>query len=345
MMSTFLESKNLMIKTPESADFNNLYALQTDPAVMKYIGQGVRTEAEIKLGLDKAITHFQKHGFSLGSVFAKESGQFIGRAGLIYVAYNDTQPDIEIGYALHQFAWNKGYGIELAKALIDWGFAFLPINKLVADTHPNNERSRRVLEKAGMNYIGIGTYENNEAAWYSIHKSSIEQSKIKLIPAALENYPNIQNLARFYVYDISEFMGQTEDWEMPENGLYECMDLKKYWEDEDSFPFVVRYENELAGFAIIDKKGSDPKVDFNMAQFFIVRKFKNKGIGRSIAEQCFKKFPGEWEVRVIPGNEGAYRFWRSTIKKYCDGNFSEYTREVPHITNGKKNIFRFNSQI
>lgn len=170
-------------------------------------------------------------------------------------------------------------------------------------------------------------------------------SKIKLIPAALENYPNIQNLARFYVYDISEFMGQTEDWEMPENGLYECIDLKKYWEDENSFPFLVRYENELAGFAIIDKKGSDPKVDFNMAQFFIIRKFKNKGIGRSIAEQCFKMFPGEWEVRVIPGNEGAYRFWRSTIKKYCDGNFSEYTREVPHITNGKKNIFRFNSQI
>ncbi|KTD11900.1 GNAT family acetyltransferase [Legionella gratiana] len=172
-MNLFLETKNLIITAPELADFNNLYALQTDADVMKYIGQGIRTETEIMAGLEKAMAHYKKYGFSLGCVFEKESTQFVGRAGLIYVAYNDSQPDIEVAYALHKTAWNKGYGLELAKTLITWGFQNIAIEKLVADVHPKNERSRRVLEKAGMNYVGMGTYENKEVAWYSISRKMI----------------------------------------------------------------------------------------------------------------------------------------------------------------------------
>ncbi|ARB92827.1 GNAT family N-acetyltransferase [Legionella longbeachae] len=344
-MSLFLETKNLIIKAPQLADFNNLYTLQTDADVMKYIGQGIRTEAEIMAGLEKAIAHYEKYGFSLGCVFEKESAHFVGRAGLIYAAYNDSQPDIEVAYALHKTAWNKGYGLELAKALITWGFQNISIERLVAYVHPGNERSRRVLEKAGMSYAGLGRYGNTEVAWYSIANLSAVHDKIELIPATLEDYPVVQNLGRFYVYDMSEYIGDEEGWEIPADGLYECIDFRKYWEDKNSFPFIIRYKKELAGFAIVDKIGSDAGVEFNMAQFFIARKFKNKGIGRYVAEQCFKKFSGEWEVMVLPGNEGAYQFWRSTIKQYSKNNFTEYTREILHLNNSKKNIFRFNSSI
>ncbi|KTD72462.1 GNAT family N-acetyltransferase [Legionella tucsonensis] len=344
-MSLFLETKNLIINAPTLADFDNLYALQSDAEVMEYIGQGVRTRAEVMTGLEKAITHYEKHNFSLGCVFEKESGIFVGRAGLIYLAYDDSQPDIEVGYALTKTSWNKGYGMELARALIHWGFAHLSIKKLVGVIHPDNERSRKVLEKAQMNYVGRTNYWNNEVAMYEIHKPYIDYNNIRLIPATLEDYPTIQNLGRFYVYDMSEYLGNQAGWEIPEDGLYECIDFKKYWQNENSFPFVVRYENELVGFVIVDKKGSEPGVDFNMAQFFVVRKFKNKGIGQYIAEQCFKKFPGIWEVMVMPGNEGAYRFWRATMKHYSGNNFTEYTREIVHLNNSKKNIFRFNSQI
>ena len=58
-MSIFLETKRLIINTPESVDFDNLYALQTDADVMQYIGQGVRTSAEVTSGLEKA-TEFVK---------------------------------------------------------------------------------------------------------------------------------------------------------------------------------------------------------------------------------------------------------------------------------------------
>jgi [ribosomal protein S5]-alanine N-acetyltransferase len=343
-MSIFLETKRLIINTPESTDFDNLYALQTDADVMQYIGQGVRTSAEVTSGLEKAIAHQKKYGFSLGCVFEKESRVFVGRAGLIYLAYDDTQPDIEVGYALTKAAWCKGYATEIANALINWGFQHLPVTKLVAVINPRNDRSRRVLEKVRMNYVGLAHYWNSEVALYDIHKPNVDYRKIKLIPATLEDYPVIQNMGRFYVYDMSEYLGKDEGWEIPENGLYECIDFKKYWEDKNSFPFLVRYQNEIIGFAIIDKKGSNAEIDFNMAQFFILRKFKNKGIGMYVAQECFKKFPGIWEVMVIPGNEGAYRFWRSTIINYAPGDFIEYTRDIAHFNNSRKNIFKFESE-
>ena len=155
---------------------SNLYALQSDADVMKYVGQGARTQSEVMIGLEKAITHQKKYGFSLGCVFAKESGDFVGRAGLIYFAYDDTQPDIEIAYALTKNAWNKGYATELAKTLIDWAFQNLSITKLVAVINPDNDRSRHVLEKVKMNYVRRAHYGDNEVALYDIHKTNINDS-------------------------------------------------------------------------------------------------------------------------------------------------------------------------
>jgi ribosomal-protein-alanine N-acetyltransferase len=174
-------------------------------------------------------------------------------------------------------------------------------------------------------------------------KVTIDYSQFKLIPAPIEQYPTIQNLGRFYVYDMSEYLGDEEGWEMPEDGLYECIDFKKYWQTDDAFPFLVRYDHELAGFVIVDKKGSDSQIQFNMAQFFILRKFKGKGVGRYIAHQCFKEFHGIWEVMVMPNNKGAYHFWRSIIADFTKEYFEEYTRTIPHLNNSVKRIFKFNS--
>lgn len=338
-----LETKRLIVKPTSLQNLEKISELFADPDVMRYIGQGVRTREETGENLNKMIAHQTKHGFSMGDVYAKDSGEFIGRAGLIYLEMNDDQPDIEVGYALHKKFWGKGYATELAKAFLAWGFAHLPVNRFVAVLRCENHDSRLVLEKAGMRYVGKELCYSTEVAKYEIFKNTIDVNKIELVTATLNDYPTLQNMGRFYVYDMSEYMGHQAGWEIPEDGLYECIEFKKYWEDSNSFPFLVRYENEIVGFAIIDKKGSDATIDFNMAQFFVLRKFKHKGVAREIARRCFDKFPGTWEVMVMPGNEGAYRFWRSTIKKYTGDRYEEYTKAVAHFNQNRKNIFKFNS--
>jgi RimJ/RimL family protein N-acetyltransferase len=119
---------------------------------MHYIGQGIRDKATVLEGLLKAIEHHKKYGFSLGSVFDKVSHTFIGRAGLIHIEFKDEN-DIEIAYAFHQIFWNKGYGSEIARALLKWGLSHLPNRDLVAIVHAQNQKSRRVLEKIGMHFV------------------------------------------------------------------------------------------------------------------------------------------------------------------------------------------------
>lgn len=167
---------------------------------------------------------------------------------------------------------------------------------------------------------------------------------VTLIHATIADHPTIQNMGRFYVYDMSEYMSKENGWEIPEDGLYQCIDFKKYFDQKESYPFLIRKGKELAGFVIVDKKGSAPDIDFNMAQFFILRKFKGCGIGKYVAQTCFDRFKGAWEVMVLPRNTGAYQFWKCSIKDYTGSKFTEYTRNVAHLNNSEKNIFRFESK-
>lgn len=166
----------------------------------------------------------------------------------------------------------------------------------------------------------------------------------ELVPATIDDHPTIQNMGRFYVYDMTEYMGDDEDWKIPENGIFECIDFRKYWDQPDTFPFILRNSQEIIGFVIIDKKGSESQVDYNMAQFFILRKFKKKGIGKAVACHCFDRFVGVWEVMVMPKNEGAYRFWKKVITSYTDNHYQEYVKCVKHLQNAEKKIFRFESK-
>ena len=140
-----LETERLLIKVPTLADINDWHMLHSDSEVMQYI-DGARPKRTIQKWLEQDIAHQNKHGFCIGSVFRKDAHQFIGRAGAVYFNYDDSQPDIEIGYILHKADWGNGYATELVKALIDWGFANLNVTKLVAVTHPENTKSQRVLE-------------------------------------------------------------------------------------------------------------------------------------------------------------------------------------------------------
>lgn len=158
--------------------------------------------------------------------------------------------------------------------------------------------------------------------------------KIKLIPADEHEREAIQNLARFYVYEMSRYCGFLKGWEVPENGLYECRDLGKYWIEPNHYPFLVKVDQEIAGFILINKRGTHSGVDWNMGEFFVVSKYQRKGIGTKLAESIFTLFPGSWEVAQIPENEGAVHFWKKVVERYTQGHFRKelvmIKEPVPH---------------
>lgn len=153
-MSIFLETERLVLKTPELSDLDNLVVLRSDPDVMKYTGDDIQDKEEVKEVLDFFISYYNAHGMGFFSVFEKETGNFVGQAGLFHLLFDETQPEIEIAYRLHKRFWGKGYATELAKAIIRWGFQHLSKDKLIASSYPENISSQNVLKKAGLDFRG-----------------------------------------------------------------------------------------------------------------------------------------------------------------------------------------------
>ncbi len=171
-MTIFLQTKRLILKIIELSDFDNLIILRTDPEVMKYFGK-VQTKEVVEKFLALAMEYQKKHGFGYCSVFEKESGAFVGQAGLFHIGFDDQQPNIEVAYRLHKIYWGKGYATELARALIQWGFQHLSVTKLIGLTQLENVPSQHVLEKAGMVYIGKVNYYDSELLCYEIYKQKL----------------------------------------------------------------------------------------------------------------------------------------------------------------------------
>lgn len=141
-----------------------------------------------------------------------------------------------------------------------------------------------------------------------------QPENIQIIPATIKDYPTIQNLARFYVYDRTAFMG----WECSEDGLFECIDFKHYFENPDDKAFLIRVDREIAGFVLLDKMQLREAVDWNMGEFFILAKFQGKKVATNVAEQIFKDHPGKWSVAVMPENIKAVKFWKKAILGLCE---------------------------
>ena len=149
---------------------------------------------------------------------------------------------------------------------------------------------------------------------------------IKIRPATSDDRPIIQNLARFYVYDISRYCGLAEDsfnWAFPEDGLYDCPYFNKYWNDPNCSQFLLYINDELGGFVIVNKTGISPDVDWNLSEFFIVAKFQGKGIGQQVAMMILDKFRGTWEISQLPSNKPAVAFWKKVILEYTKGDYLE----------------------
>jgi predicted acetyltransferase/RimJ/RimL family protein N-acetyltransferase len=146
---------------------------------------------------------------------------------------------------------------------------------------------------------------------------------VQLIPATVADYPTVQNMARFYVYDMSRECGlHYSGWECPVDGLFECDDLKSYFTDPARKAYLVKIAGELAGFVLVNKLDFLPAT-FNMGEFFLLAKFQRKGIARNVARQIFDLHQGTWSVGAIPMNKRALNFWRRVISEYVSGDYIE----------------------
>ena len=148
-----------------------------------------------------------------------------------------------------------------------------------------------------------------------MHPVNSLPSGVEVIPAMREQQPVLANLLQLYIYDFSEFL----DLATGPDGRFDYPWLPLYWQQETRFPFLVKVDGNLAGFVLVSKGSlisGNPEI-WDMAEFFIMRKYRRRGIGAAIAHEIWRRFPGAWEVRVLERNVAALPFWETTIKAFA----------------------------
>lgn len=141
---------------------------------------------------------------------------------------------------------------------------------------------------------------------------------------AQEDRNRLEHMFQFYLYDMSEFAG----WPISTNGMYAYPDdlLAQYWENADHHPYFILTDDEVAGFCLVRPSPIDHRI-WDVGQFFVLRKFRGKGVGRLAFSLSLRGRSGQWQVRVLPENLSAYQFWRTAIGRLTDGAFSEIEKE------------------
>lgn len=135
----------------------------------------------------------------------------------------------------------------------------------------------------------------------------------------------ISNLMQFYFYDFTAYL----NIQIEEDGKYQAYPgLEKYMRagEKRHHAFLIRSDGQIAGFALVDQPVNHPEGDNYMAEFFILKRFRRKGIGSAAARILFAKFPGRWFVSQVAANAPAQAFWRSVISEYTKGSFTEEVR-------------------
>lgn len=127
---------------------------------------------------------------------------------------------------------------------------------------------------------------------------------VQVEPVSFADKQVLRNLVEFYVYDYSDYMG----WDVDEHGVFGYRYLDHYWTEPERHPFFIRVDGRLAGFALV-RSGAP----HDMAEFFVMRKYRRGGVGTDAARIVFARFPGAWEVRQMQENVAATVFWRLAI--------------------------------
>jgi len=141
---------------------------------------------------------------------------------------------------------------------------------------------------------------------------------VQVAPAGAGEDGALAALLQLYVHDFSEMFGL----DVGDDGRYRVPST----EGRDAF--LVRVDGRLAGFALLanESRLTGERDVHDVAEFFVLPRYRRAGVGERTARMLFDRFPGRWEVRQRAENARAIAFWRRVIDRYTGGRFDEEVR-------------------
>jgi RimJ/RimL family protein N-acetyltransferase len=148
LSSPTLHTDRLRLRPFNDSDAEDLFTLHSDSHVMRFWDGPPWSERLRAERFIKACREIAEAGTGMRLAMDRVSdGAFIGWCGL--ARWNSDYRSVSMGYCLNGDAWGHGYATEAARAVLQWAFDTLEVNRIQAETDTRNAASARVLEKLG----------------------------------------------------------------------------------------------------------------------------------------------------------------------------------------------------
>ena len=159
--------------------------------------------------------------------------------------------------------------------------------------------------------IGVtSTFVNNGALRF-FTESPMPETTVELIQTGPEDAELIRNLYQYSAYESSDW--EQEDVEADGSFYIHDEHLARYWHDPQWSANLLLVDGYIAGFLLIE--GSElPGIEaLELADLFILKRYRRKGIGRAIASQVLCSGEANWLVRFYDQDEVSQAFWRTVL--------------------------------
>ncbi len=153
-----IETDRLILRPRTASDLDACIEMDSDPEVTRYLPKKWDTPEQYAVLMNEWIARPHPAGLGYWSIFAKDNpADFLGWTHLLGVEGDDTAT--EIGWRLRHSAWGHGYATEAARAILGYAFGTVGSRRVIAATHAENIRSKRVVERLGLKFVADFLYD------------------------------------------------------------------------------------------------------------------------------------------------------------------------------------------
>ncbi|MBO4470529.1 MAG: GNAT family N-acetyltransferase [Clostridia bacterium] len=312
----------------------------SDPEVTRFLTWPAHPNADVtRMILKDWISRYEDGGFFNWAIALKESGSVIGNISVVRL--EEAIEEAEVGYCMGRAYWGQGIMPEALRAVMDYLFDTVGVNRIMAGYDVNNPKSGRVMEKAGMQREGIrrGAGINNRGlcdvcCWSLLRKD-------RGLPVSKTLSPVTVRFAKADELDaVNELRRQVNDLHVagrPDTfkpGF--CEELRNFihtiWEDPQREIVVAELEGRIVGFAVLNHivRPENPFMyerDFlDIDEFAVDKNHHRQGIAsemvRFIVGYAREKNYSRVELNMWEFNRNALAFYEAagftTYRRYME---------------------------
>lgn len=157
-MQTYLElfsnlpvirTQRLTLRAVRMSDANDLFEYSSDPQVARHVLWDAHTSIhQTRSYIRFLLRQYRGAQPSTFVIALRSTGKVVGTIGFMWIQQENRSA--EVGYSLNRAYWNQGIMTEALRALLDFGFTKLNLNRIEAQYESDNPASGRVMAKAGM---------------------------------------------------------------------------------------------------------------------------------------------------------------------------------------------------